>query len=270
MTDARTLLRGYNQAMPIITLTTDFGTQDHYVAAMKAVILGICPGATLVDVTHEVPPQDVYAGAFALQGAAPYFPAGTVHLAVVDPGVGSARRPLAVQAGTHYLVGPDNGLLPLAAAAIVRERLHVVHMTKRQYWRPDVSSTFHGRDIFAPVAAHLALGVSLYDLGNAVGDYVQLHIPDVLEANGVLVGEILHIDRFGNCISNVPAARVPRLARITLGGRTLAGVRAAYTEVQRGELLALISSGGFVEIAVRDGSAARLLGARVGDAVRVE
>jgi S-adenosyl-L-methionine hydrolase (adenosine-forming) len=294
--------------MSIITLTTDFGSDDHYVAAMKGVILGINPRATIVDITHAIPPQDVRAGAFALAGAAPYFPPGTVHVAVVDPGVGSERRPIALRSLTglgrvepglaqleQFFVGPDNGVLSLASGPNMgraglahmlgwqelqrRGAVSAVHLTNRKYWRTDVSHTFHGRDIFAPVAAHLSKAglrgaAVLAELGEPLaGPPVQLHLPPVVERDNTLMGTIIHIDRFGNCISNILEWRVAdhrAAARIEFKGKQIAGIRHTYAEAERGELLALVGSSGYVEIAMRDDSAANYAGAMVGDVVSID
>jgi len=294
--------------MSIITLTTDFGTVDHYVAAMKGVILAINPHATIVDITHAIPPQDVRAGAFALAGAAPYFPPGTVHVAVVDPGVGSERRPIAlrslaglgrVEAGLarleQFFVGPDNGVLSLASGPGIgggglaqhmlwqelqqRGVVSAVHLTNRKYWRAGVSHTFHGRDIFAPVAAHLSRAglrgaALLAELGEPLaGTPVQLHLPPVVERDNTLMGTIIHIDRFGNCISNILEWRVAdrrAAARIEFKGKQITGIRRTYAEAERGELLALVGSSGYLEIAMRDDSAAADVGAVVGDTLQIE
>lgn len=268
--------------MNIITLTTDFGDSDSYVGAIKGVILSINPIATIVDVTHVVPPQDIRTGAFALMGAAPYFPKGTVHVAVVDPGVGSARRPIAIKAFGHYFVGPDNGVLTLALQENLWRRgptlirpgslaINAVQLTNRRFWLPDVSQTFHGRDIFAPIAAHLSSGVPLEILGEPIADYVTLKLKAPREQQGILSGEIIYIDRFGNVISNIPDGQLSErnAVWIEVGERTIKSIRATYAEAAKGELLALISSSGFLELAVRDGNAAQRLGAKVGDEIRV-
>ncbi|MEP7200235.1 MAG: SAM-dependent chlorinase/fluorinase, partial [Chloroflexota bacterium] len=228
-----------------------------------------------------IPPQDVRAGAFALLNAAPYFPPGTVHVAVVDPGVGSARRPLALQLDTHFFVGPDNGLFnfPMGAFPIDPSAFAVVHLTNRKFWRRDVSHTFHGRDIFAPVAAHLSLGVPLAELGDVIARNATdvrrvlaatFALPSPKDTRDGAVGEVIHIDRFGNCITNIRAWRVADgQPVIAIAGRRIVGVRQTYAEVERGELLALIGSSGYLEIAVREGNAAQTLGVNVGDEVRV-
>jgi S-adenosylmethionine hydrolase len=244
----------------IITLLTDFGTADGYVGEMKGRLSSLAPGATLMDIAHDVPAGDVAAGCHALGRVWRTFPAGTVHLAVVDPGVGSARRALAVEAGGQFFVAPDNGLLSdvFAAAAAV-----TVHLPIPQ----GASRTFHGRDVFAPVAARLATGASLAELGEAITDPVRLK-PPVLEVEGTdLVGEVLHVDRFGTLITNLPLERVARAATVKLGGRGFQ-LGATFADVPPGEPVAFIGSGGTVEIAVRDGRADVVLGLSRGTEVR--
>jgi hypothetical protein len=239
---------------PLITLTTDFGTRDPYVAAMKGVIARICPDAAVLDLTHAIAPQDVVEAALFVAGAAPWFPPGSVHVVVVDPGVGTARRPIAAAAGGMRFVCPDNGLLSLFLDAHPLEAARAI--TNPACMLADVSATFHGRDVFAPCAARLAAGLDLAAVGEAVPDPVRLALPAPVERDGALHGEVVHVDRFGNCISNVHA----RL----LGGRTaramdIAGValplRRTYGEASPGEALALLGSGGFFEAAVNGGSA---------------
>jgi S-adenosylmethionine hydrolase len=268
--------------MSVITLTTDFGYEDSYVAAMKGVILGINPQATIVDVTHAVPPQDTQAGAFALLGAAPYFAKGSVHVAVVDPGVGSERRAIALQAGGQFFVGPDNGVLTLAAQAPnLRRKLSLVrpgsairgiHLLNSEYWLGEVSSTFHGRDIFAPVAAHLSAGEPFDNFGVPIEDYALIELKPPVEHEDTVVGEIIYIDRFGNLVSNILDWRVPEMreqVQIELARVCFRGILQTYADVGRGEPLALVGSSGFLEIAIRDGSAARQLGAAVGDPIKI-
>jgi len=268
--------------MSVITLTTDFGLEDSYVAAMKGVILGINPQATIVDVTHTVPPQDIQAGAFALLGAAPYFPKGTVHVAVIDPGVGSERRAIAMQAGGYFFIGPDNGVLTLAAQvhnlrrklSLVRpsSTLKAIHLLNPEYWLSEVSSTFHGRDIFAPVAAHLSSGEPFDNFGLPIEDYTLIELKPPIERDDALIGEILYIDRFGNLISNILNWRIPEVreqARVEIAETCFCGIFQTYSNAKLGEPLALIGSSGFLEIAVRNGNAARQLDAKIGDTVIV-
>ncbi len=265
-------------ASGLIAILTDFGSRDAYVGVMKGVIYTLYPAARIVDLTHEVQPQNVREGAFLLAAAWPYFPDGTVFLAVVDPGVGTERRMLAARCGRHYFVGPDNGLLTLVwrQAAEREERCQAVALTEPRWWWPGrtPSRTFHGRDIFAPVAAHLARGVELEAFGPPVTDPVLLEFPEPRRsADTALEGEILHVDRFGNCISNLTEADVRALGDLNHVAVKAAGmviqIREAYGEVEPGQTLALFNSEGFLEIAVREGSAARRLGLKVGDPVKV-
>jgi len=255
--------------MTIVTLTTDFGLADGYVGTMKGVILSIAPGAHLVDVSHDIAPQHVRQAAYVLSRAAPYFPRGTVHLAVVDPGVGSARRPLLVQTSDACFVGPDNGLFTFA---LEQPSAQAYELDRREFWRPGVSATFHGRDIFAPVAAHLANGRLPADLGTPVAD--PLRLPELIAVQvkpGHLRGHVIHIDRFGNLITSIPGAWVTEGGWVCdIAGRRIVGIQPTYAAAQPGTLLALISSNDTVEIAVRDGSAAALLGVQIGALVDLQ
>ena len=192
------------RACGLITLLTDFGVRDEYVGCLKGVILGLNPRAVLVDLSHEVPPQDIRAGAFILAATAPFFPTGTIHLAVVDPGVGTSRRPLAARCRGQFWVGPDNGLFHLIFAG--QGDLEIVSLENPAYFRPQVAATFHGRDLFAPVAAHLSLGVDLRQLGPTVTDPIRLPWPEPTFTAKIIRGEIIHVDRFGNLVSNIAAA----------------------------------------------------------------
>lgn len=272
--------------MRTITLTTDFGTVDGYVGVMKGVMLSIAPGIRLVDLSHEVPPQDVRRAAFMLYTAVSFFPPDTVHLAVVDPGVGTERRAIAVQVPQGFLVGPDNGLFTYILAEA--EEWRAVELRDPAYWLPQVSGTFHGRDIFAPVAAHLARGVPMEQLGPPVSDPVLLPLPRLEVREDRLEGEVLYIDRFGNVVTSIGRLRwagnglvldaafrraAPSLrpaaagAVVEIGRKAIQGVRRTYGEVPVGESLALVGSIGFLEIAVRQGDAAHTLGVRPGDPV---
>jgi S-adenosylmethionine hydrolase len=258
--------------MRIITLLTDFGLEDGYVAAMKGVIAGIAPDADVVDVTHLIPPQDVASGRFRLLTVTPYFPPGTVHLAVVDPGVGTRRRAVAVRSSSgSLLVGPDNGLLLGALEA--DPAVAAVELSEPRFWRtPAPSATFHGRDVFAPVAAHLARGVALELLGPAVAldSLVSVELPPWRPVPGGAEGAVQAVDRFGNLISNVPGTVLSGVGAWTasIAGRTVTG-RGTYGDVPPGEALALVGSHGFVEIAVRQGSARNALEASIGMAVAI-
>ncbi len=243
----------------IITLLTDFGTADGYVAEVKGVLLSAAPRATLVDVTHQVPPGDIRAGQFILGRVWHRFPPGTVHLVVVDPGVGTARRALAAQAAGHCFAAPDNGLLsPLPPDA----RFVVLPV-------PDAAApTFHGRDVFAPAAARLATGVPLDQLGRPITDPYRSLLPAPRFDGIGWTGEVLYIDRFGTLITNLAVEQVERGVRIRVAGTDVGPLRRTFGDVERGALLAFPGSGGTVEVAVRDGSAARLLGVGVGAEVR--
>ncbi|MGI6374450.1 MAG: SAM hydrolase/SAM-dependent halogenase family protein [Anaerolineae bacterium] len=257
--------------MPIITLLTDFGLRDSYVAEMKGAILGICPEATLIDISHEVAPQQVAEAAFLLAQTVSAFPLGTVHLAVVDPGVGGARRTVAVATQRALLVAPDNGLLRPALHRLGAYR--AVALENRAFWRCDPpSATFHGRDILAPVAAHLACGTPLEALGPglpALEPLPDLELP--ARAGDVIHGRIVHIDRFGNLISNVPGAWLAPVLRwtVSLGERLTATLQRTYCDVRPGVAIALIGGHGYVEIAINAGDAAQALGLGMGVSIVV-
>ena len=260
---------------PLITLLTDFGSRDTYVGVLKGVIAGICPEAAVVDLTHAVPPQDIRAGAFHLLVACPYFPAGSVHLAVVDPGVGTDRRVVAVEAGGHTFVGPDNGLLRWIVERLDADSWRAVQLTEPGYWlapASEVSHTFHGRDIMAPVAAHLATGVALDRLGRPLGALVGTPLPLPTRDGSRLRGEILHVDHFGNAIANIRREQLSApggALRVDIGSHSLCGPVESYAGAAVGEPLVIWGSAGFLEVAVREGSAAAVLGIRPGDPVFV-
>jgi S-adenosyl-L-methionine hydrolase (adenosine-forming) len=256
----------------IITLLTDFGYQDPYVAAMKGVILSLNPEAVLVDLTHNVPPQDIIAGAFLLSEATPYFPPGTIHLAVVDPEVGTPRRALAAWAREQFWVGPDNGLFHLVFHENPAQDL--VSLENSEYFRGSVSRTFQGRDIFAPVAAHLSLGTPLHALGPPVTDPLALPWPEPSITPEAVRGEIVYVDGFGNLISNIRGSDLTAwLAEkthvIILGSLTVKGLVRTYGDVAAGEFLALVGSHGYLEIACAQGHAARRLGVGKGRSMSV-
>jgi S-adenosylmethionine hydrolase len=240
----------------IITLLTDFGTADAYVGEVKGVLLSTAPGTTLVDIAHDIPPGDVVAAAWALGRAWAAYPEGTVHLAVVDPGVGTARRAVAVLAAGHRFVGPDNGIF---TPALERSgsRAFALPIPKT------ASPTFHARDVFAPAAARLAAGAMPADLGSAISDPVRLERQRLGHRGGNLVGRVVHVDRFGTLVTNIPGARVAAEATVRIGPYDLQ-LRRTFADVAPGDPLALIGSGGFVEIAIRDGRADTVLGATRG------
>jgi S-adenosyl-L-methionine hydrolase (adenosine-forming) len=257
-------------ARPIIALLTDFGGRDHYAGAMKGVALAINPDATLVDITHEIPPHDVLAGALELAASYKFFPAGTVFLAVVDPGVGSSRHGLAAEAGGYKFVAPDNGVLTLVFHDAAPKR--VVELTERRYARPTVSRTFEGRDRFAPAAAWLTKGIELSALGRPLTSWQTLQVPEPTTSDSTVNGEVLRVDRFGNLVTNIDRRTFDRLAggggiEITAGREAVAKVVATYAEADPDSLCALFGSTERLEIAVNGGSAADRLqlarGARV-------
>ncbi len=258
---------------PLLTLTTDFGTRDAYVAAMKGTILSIHPGARLLDVTHEIAPQDVMEAAFVLSQAVPYFPAGTVHLVVVDPGVGTKRRPVALRHGGHCFVGPDNGLFALLLRGDVPEELVV--LDRPAFWRTrDVSATFHGRDVFAPVAAHLVAGRRLDEVGSPTERLQPLHWALPIADEQGIRGWVVHVDHFGNAITNIPhdlfvQTRQGRPIKCFAGNAILTAVHPTYGAVERSEPALLFGSSAFLEIAVNAGNASRLLDIRKGTPVNI-
>jgi len=258
---------------PVIALLTDFGLRDHYAGAMKGAILSACPEATLVDVTHEVPAHDVGAGALALDAAYRHFPAGTVFVTVVDPGVGSERRPIAARAGRWLFVGPDNGVLTYVLEADPAARVHLI--ANAGLFRVPTCSVFHGRDVFGPVAACLACGLPLEEVGPAVGDPVRLELPPKTRTEDGWSGAVLHVDRFGNLTTNLAVGDLAALAEgsldsleVRLGPEVLPLVR-AYSDVAPGRACALVGSSGRLEIAVREGRAEGLPGAGKGARVLV-
>jgi S-adenosylmethionine hydrolase len=252
---------------PIITLLTDFGGRDHYVAAMKGVIVGICPDARLVDITHEIPAYEITDAAYTLAQTAPCFPRGTVHLVVVDPGVGSARRPLLAEALGSRFIAPDNGVLTMILNADPKHRVR--ELTAEKFFRTPISRTFHGRDIFAPVAAHLASGVPPAQFGGRIEDHLRLNISKpVRTARRGWTGTILKIDRFGNIVTNFEWSTFGQMLvqdfAIQVGLRCVARLADNYSAIAPGELCAIEGSAGYVEISAREASAAAILGVAAG------
>ena len=255
----------------IITLTTDFGTADHYTGAMKGVILGIHPAAQIVDITHQVQPFEISDGAFTIAQASPYFPKKTIHVVVVDPGVGSARRPLLAEMAGQYFIAPDNGLLSMIFA---REKPRVRHITNHRYFLEPVSRTFHGRDIFAPVAAHLANGILPSRFGPEINDYLHLTFEKpVRRGPKTWTGGILKVDRFGNLITNLHvhefAGVSTRPFELKLGAQVIKRLALTFTECEPGELFVIVGSSGFLEVAANQGGAANMLGFGAGSPVEL-
>ncbi len=260
---------------PLITLTTDFGLNDHFVGTMKAVILSITPDAEIVDICHAIQAFDILDGALALAQAYSYFPSRTVHLVVVDPGVGSARRPILASSEKYNFVAPDNGVLSLMYAR--EERLSVRHITADHYFAQEPSNTFHGRDIFAPVAAYLAKGVDLEKFGPEITDFVRFNAPKpkATEPN-TLRGVVLKVDRFGNLITNITPHDAPVLFKteppafkIIVGKKEVNSIRTNYAEGAPGEVFGILGSMGYLEIAANRAAAAQLTGAGKGSEVSI-
>jgi S-adenosyl-L-methionine hydrolase (adenosine-forming) len=260
---------------PTITLTTDFGTNDHFVGVMKGVILDIVPEAQIVDICHAVQAFDVLDGALTISQAYSYFPTRTIHVVVVDPGVGTARRPIIASSDKYHFVAPDNGVLSLVYAR--EERVHVRHVTSEHYFLQPVSSTFHARDIFAPVAAYLAKEVESQKFGDEVEEYVRFNAPKpkAIDQNR-LRGVVLKIDRFGNLITNITPQDAPMLFiegakrfKISVGSREVTELHNAYAEGSPGEVFGILGSMGFLEIAANRGAAAQLTGAGKGTDVNI-
>jgi S-adenosylmethionine hydrolase len=254
--------------MPIVTLLSDFGTRDGFVAAMKGVVAAVSPEARIIDATHDIEPGDIEAAAFVLAQYWDLYPPGTVHLAVVDPGVGSERKALVLVADQRFVVAPDNGIITRVVKAAVDWRC--VEVRERRYLRTEVSSTFHGRDVFAPVAAHLSSGVPADQLGPALGHPVLVEVDPPLRRAARLQGRVVHVDRFGNLITDIPAAWLDLPWRFRVAEHDVGAVRRTYSDVRAGELLAVVGSLGTVEIAVRQGSASEMTGAGRGAEVVAE
>jgi hypothetical protein len=254
---------------PIITLTTDFGEKDGYVGTMRGVILNICPTAILTNLSHYVPPQDIRSAAFVLYQAFDHYPPHTIHCVVVDPGVGSKRRAIAVRTNQGIFVGPDNGVFnPILSASDTR-LIEAVTLTNPDYQLPNVSNTFHGRDIFAPAAAHIANGVPLNKLGPAAINLVQLDFQIKSQDD---VCRVMHVDRFGNLILDITSDDIddPEHVTLTIGHRKIKSLSHTFADVEEGQLLAYVGSlRNHIEIAIRNGNAGQTLGVQVGDVVKV-
>jgi len=260
--------------LQIVTLLTDFGLKDGNVGVMKGVIWNIAPRAHIADLSHNISPQNIAEAALILFRAAPFFPDGSVHLVVVDPGVGTERMPIAAQLGSHFFVGPDNGVITLLLEWAEKEGFttRFYHLDKPNYWLSEVSSVFHGRDIFAPVAANLAMGIPLSKLGTEINTVIRLELPQPVKTKDGWHGEVIHIDHFGNISSNIRREHIgnANIHRVSLCGEEISGSVRTFAERPTGELIALFGSTGNLIVSVVNGSAAGRLGAKVGDEVLVE
>jgi len=259
--------------MPVITLLTDFGLKDYYVASMKAVILSICPSATIVDISHDISNFDILEAAFTLCASYHYFPHGTVHVVVVDPGVGSSRKALVFKTRNYYFVGPDNGVLSLAAE--MDNVIEVREIVNEKLMLHKISRTFHGRDVFAPVAAHIACGLSVKEVGPVVNEYVKLPLQRPSKDGNICQGSILHIDKFGNVITNIPSSFVGedvRSIKLFLSDGRIYHMPLVdfYAAAPIGSLMAIHGSAGFLEISINQGNAASTLKVKRGEKIILE
>jgi S-adenosylmethionine hydrolase len=251
---------------PILTLTTDFGAKDHYVGVMKGVILGICPNADIVDISHEVAPFEISEGAYLIAQAYRYFPPRTVHAVIVDPGVGSARRPILVETGGQFFIGPDNGVLAMVYSKLPHKARVI---TNEKYFLHPVSHTFHGRDIFAPTAAHLAAGARPSSFGKIIDDHLKPAFTEPQRiAKRVWAGVVLHIDRFGNLITNFHidsfSGVLQKPFELAIGTQVIQRLGVSYAGMKSGEAFAIVGSSGYLEVAANQASAARMLGCGIG------
>lgn len=254
----------------IVTLTTDFGLKDPYVGAMKGAMLSVVRDISIIDITHLIGQGKILEGAFIMLEACRYFPKGTVHVGVVDPGVGSERKPILVETDDYFFVGPDNGLMSLAARSLGMKK--AIELTERKFFRPEVSSTFHGRDIFGPVAASLSVGADPSEFGKELGRITALDIPRPVAIDNGISGEVIYADSFGNLITNITQDDINGLGagcEVSIAGRMLDGIKKTYSMAANGALLALIGSSGYLEVAVNSGSAAGVLKAVVGEKIKV-
>lgn len=260
--------------MSVITLLTDFGTQDGYAGVMRGVIWKINPQIQIADLTHEISPQNIREGALTLARCAPFFPENTVHIAVVDPGVGSQRRPIAAQLGSHYFVGPDNGLftLLLENAEVSHSPFTIVHLDQPGFWLTPISYSFHGRDIFAPVGAHLASGVPLLSLGSPINDPIRISFPKPRQITNGWQGEIIAIDHFGNLSTNLERSLLSphQQIQVYIKKKMIHNMVKSYSECRPGDLVAIFDSDHRLSIAVVNGNASLVLQAQVGDQIELQ
>jgi S-adenosylmethionine hydrolase len=256
----------------VITFITDFGTKDGYAGVMKGVILKINPEVRFVDISHEISPQDILEAGLVLKNSYNYFPDRSIHLVVVDPGVGSKRRAVAIEGENHFFIGPDNGVFTFIYG--VDRIRRVVELENNRYFLSNISNTFHGRDIFAPVAAHLSLGTPLENFGSICKDFIKVDLPEPEIEEGIINGIIIHMDRFGNLISNIHEALFTESIgsgtyRILIGDQMIEEVQDSYSGVKEGEILAIFGSSGYLEISKRDQNAKKMLGLDKGSEIKV-
>jgi len=254
----------------MITLLTDFGDAGYYVGSMKGVIVNINPDIQIVDISHTVSPQNIEEGAFILKQVYHYYPEGTIHVVVVDPGVGSARRIIAVDSGDYIFLAPDNGVLKYIFEDYADYR--VIEVNNRKYFLNNVSPTFHGRDIFAPIASHLSLGLHITDLGEEISNYHKPEITKAVRKENKITGQVIYIDSFGNCITNISSELLgsKKEIQIRIKNLVLSEIKSNYSEVSKGDVLALLGSSGTMEISVNQGNAQKQYGLRVGERVVIE
>lgn len=253
--------------MCIITLLTDFGTSDGYVGAMKGVILSINPKATIIDISHDIPRQDILSAAIAIENYARYYPVGTIHLAIVDPGVGSNRLPIVTRGRKGIYVTPDNGLISFINR--FDEILEVYSIQNKQVIRTELSNTFHGRDIFAPAAAHLSLNFPIESLGSLILNPVILSWPALCISSNMLIGEVVHIDIYGNCITNIPTTSLSNFSSLQIADTSISHLSSSYAHVSPAEPLAIIGSRNLLEISINQGNASESLKISRGDKVKI-
>jgi S-adenosyl-L-methionine hydrolase (adenosine-forming) len=259
--------------LKIITLLTDFGLQDGFVGTMRGVILGIAPDTQIADISHSIKPQNIREASIALQRSVKYYSEGTVHIIVIDPGVGTARRPIAARLGSQFFVAPDNGVLTYVLKDARSKGLSIefVHLDNPRYWLNEISNVFHGRDIFAPVGAHLANGISLDKLGSKIDDFILLDIPSIASYPKQIMGEIILIDNFGNLISNIEAKDLNRFdhPKIKICGIEIQGIEDTFGKRKEGELIALIGDAQDLWISVVNGNAEERTNAKIGDVIEI-
>jgi S-adenosylmethionine hydrolase len=250
-------LAAVNTAHPLITLTTDFGRTDNYVGVMKGVIAGLNPKAAIIDLSHDIPPQNITAGRYIVETSIDYFPPGTIHIAVVDPGVGTRRKAILIETDNYFLIGPDNGVFSFLTQNDIKK---VISLSNKKYFLRDITATFHGRDIFAPVVAFLSLGVIPEEFGHEIKSITRPKIRLVRKTKSGLIGRLVYIDHFGNLVSSIKAGRITNQQIVFLNGRKIGPIRTTFGNVKKGKALAYINSSGYLEIGVNKGSAAGYFG----------